>query len=121
MPCVHGLDEMNCPMCRIDKSSFPKELFNTKIQDLNSKSPYIGQFMKDTDSLKKDLGLSANIPEPFSMNLHAIPKMSMEPPIFTNELFVKRLKEIDIIKSDTFGISKKVSLLEPELKVEKDK
>ncbi len=121
MTCAHGLDEINCPICRIDRVSFPKEMFDVKIQDLKPKNPFTVEFSKDIEVLNKDLGLRIKIPEPFSVNLHSTPNLSLEPPIFSNELFLKRLKEIDVSKSDTFGITKKTSLLTPEFKLEKEK
>jgi hypothetical protein len=43
-----------------------------------------------------------------------------EIPNFENKMFKDRLKEIDIAKSDLFGISKKIPLESPEWKFEEE-
>ena len=30
MPCIHGLDEINCPMCRLTRASLPNSTLNIK-------------------------------------------------------------------------------------------
>ncbi len=123
MPCIHGLDEINCPTCRMTKSTIPesvlkiKELYNNELRPYN---PHFNKYNNEKDDLLKDLNPKKDHLYP---NLsHTLPKPNLlnEIPNFKNNKFLERLKEIDITNSDVFGISKKISLEGPELKVEKE-
>jgi hypothetical protein len=65
---------------------------------------------------KNDVNLNPRL-----INLIPKPNVINEIPSFKNQLFLERLREIDISKSDVFGISKKIGLLSSELKVKKKK
>ena len=123
MPCIHGLDEINCPTCGMIKSSIPesflkiKELYNNELRPYN---PHFKKHNIEKEDLLKDLNpkkehldsiLSYTLPKPNLLN---------EIPNFKNNKFLERLKEIDITNSDVFGITKKISLKSPELKLEKE-
>ena len=123
MPCIHGLDEINCPTCRMIKFNLPESVFKIKDLYYNELRPYNPHFKKhniEKEDLFKDLNpkkeyLDPNLP-------HTFPKQYLlnDIPNFNNNKFLERLKEIDITNSDVFGISKKISLKSPELKVEKE-
>ena len=123
MPCIHGLDEINCPTCRMTKSTIPesvlkiKELYNNELRPYN---PHFNKYNIEKDDLLKDLNPKK---EHLNQKLsHTLPKPNLlnEIPNFKNNKFLERLNEIDITNSDVFGISKKISLKSPELKVEKE-
>ncbi len=123
MPCIHGIDETNCPICRITESSVPikypnlKEVYNNDLKPCN---PHLEHLFSENKNLQNELfsqnfanlnpGLIKQIPKPNVIN---------EIPSFKNQLFLERLREIDISKSDVFGISEKIELLSSELKVKK--
>ena len=121
MPCAHGLDEINCPTCRIVKSSLPiNSLKSIKSPALKIESP----FFKKSNQLQKELSkevtahrLEINHP---SLNLISKPPSITETPNFGNKLFLKRAEELDIFKDDNFGISKKIALGSPEWQFEEE-
>ena len=120
MPCIHGLDEINCPTCRTLKSLIPENQIKLNKRNLKPES----QFNK-LYSIKKDKFLNDLIPNKAQSNsslINIIPKPNFvnEIPNFENKMFRDRLKEIDISKSDLFGISKKIPLETPEWKFEEE-
>jgi len=121
MTCIHGLDERNCPTCRILKSTKPINTIKAK----NVGLPELGNplFKKNSelkneivkDLVNKRLNLTINPP-------NTIPKPTLitEIPNFENKLFFERVKDLDISKEDTFGISKKIPLKNPEWHFEEE-
>ena len=53
-----------------------------------------------------------------SLKARLKPTFLNELPNFENNLFLERLKEIDVSKADIFGFSKKIPLENPEWKFE---
>ena len=123
MPCIHGLDEINCPTCRMTKSTIPesvlkiKELYNNELRPYN---PHFNKYNIEKDDLLKDLNPKKEHLDSILSNPLPKPNLLNEIPNFKNNKFLERLEEIDISNSDIFGISKKISLKSPELKVEKE-
>ena len=119
MPCIHGLDEINCPTCRILKSSIPlsrNRLRNLSIPTLN-------------DSLsRKNINLEKKLIDEITVkkktfhppNLISKPRFINEIPNFRNELFLERSEELDITKEDNYGITKKIPLENPEWQFEEE-
>ncbi len=119
MPCVHGLDENNCPTCRIIKSTLP---FNSpksiKSPALKIVSPFFNRDNRLQEMLSKDITAKKfNITHP-SINVISKPPFLNETPHFEphfeNKIFLERAKELDISKDDNYGISKKIQLESPE-------
>ncbi len=119
MTCIHGLDEINCPTCRILKSAVP--LNGIKLNKLN--------FPKLNDSLsRKKINPEKKIIDeiivkkgnPIPPNPILKPSFINEIPNFRNELFFQRSKELDITKEDNYGITKKIPLENPEWKFEEE-
>ena len=113
MTCIHGLDEINCPMCRILKSTAPLKEFNQKNKDfLKIKHP----LFKNNKNLDEKLisEITAKKTGLHSPNFISKPHFINEIPNFRNELFYERVKELDLTKEDNFNISKKISLENPE-------
>ena len=119
MPCIHGLDEANCPTCRIMAASIPKESFNIKnahLNELKPESPFLKINIAEKKQFINDLLPNSKIPGPVSINPIHEPNLITENPDFQNRLFQERLKELDITKSEVFKISQKVKLENPEWK-----
>lgn len=119
MTCIHGLDEINCPTCRILKSAVPlrgiklSKLAFPKINDsLSRKNMNLEKKLIDDITFKK------GIPHP--PNLISKPSFINEIPNFRNELFLERSKDLDIAKEDNYGITKKIPLESPEWKFEEE-
>ena len=123
MPCIHGLNEINCPTCRTVKSSVPENLLKiNKLynNDLKPYNPHFVQYNIDNEDFLKDLRpqkehLNLNISDAFLK-----PNLLNETPNFKSNLLLDRLKELDITNSDIYEISKRRSLKSPELKLEKE-
>ncbi len=120
MPCIHGLDEINCPLCRITQASLPKiPLYADSMQNdlLNPKHPLFRQNSNKKQESIDNLNLKRSplIPKAISK-----PNMITDLPNFENKMFLERLNEINIAKSDKFGISKRIPLGSSELKLKKE-
>lgn len=118
MTCIHGLDDINCPICRMDRNSEPKSGLKPSSPELKATSP---QLLKDS---KKKYQLHSNLnPLKVKPNIKLInppsnPLLLNQLPSFKNKLFQERLDALDLGKLDKFGISKKTTLENPEYKLE---
>ena len=119
MTCIHGLDEVNCPTCRILKSTTPLKtpsLKNTNILKIehptfkNNKN-LSQKLINEITSKKTGLNTPNYISKPRFIN---------EIPNFRNELFFERVNELDLVKEDNHGITKKIPLESPEWKFEEE-
>ena len=123
MPCIHGLDEINCPTCRTVRSSVPENLLKINMlydNGLKPYNPHFEQYNIENEDFLKDLRpqkehLNLNISDAFLK-----PNLLNEIPNFKSNLLLDRLKELDIINSDIYEITKRRSLKSPELKLEKE-
>jgi len=118
MTCIHGLDENNCPICRVLKSTAPKDFLNiNKSPFSHIENPFFKKNSKLKDEISKEIipkkinGFTSPIQKPPLIN---------EIPYFQNKLFLERIKELKISNEDTFGISKKIKLESPEWKFEEE-
>ncbi|MBY9007800.1 MAG: hypothetical protein KGD63_13745 [Candidatus Lokiarchaeota archaeon] len=119
MPCNHGLDEINCPICRIANHTTPKNLIReNKIR--------INPLKQENQIFKDNISEKILFNERLSRN-HSLSELKIIKPIktapflneipdFKNKMFMKRLQEIDLKNPDKFGISNKNSLESPEWK-----
>ena len=123
MTCIHGLDENNCPTCRIAKSSIPKSQEKIKSLYNNDLTPNNSLF-EQTRSNKQDISsdLSSHDTHFKLKSINIIPNARLlnSIPNFENKMFLERLNELSANKSDVFKISKKTSLLSPELKIKEE-
>ncbi len=117
MLCIHGLDESNCPTCRILKSTVPLKGISFKktnflnINDLFSKKNInLEKKLKDEITSKKGSSVNSRIN---TLLINQIPN-------FRNEFFLKRFKYLDISKEDKYGITKKMHLENPEREFEEE-
>ncbi|MFX1343739.1 MAG: hypothetical protein ACFFBC_14765 [Promethearchaeota archaeon] len=121
MPCIHGLDEMNCPTCRIIKSTLPiNSIKSMKSPALKIESPFFRSDNRLQDKVLKEITknkMEINHP---SLNLIPKPTHLNEIPNFENKILLERANELDISKDDNFGITKRISLENPEWKFEEE-
>ncbi len=123
MTCIHGLDESNCHTCRIIKSQLPEEkkkLDSRNINYLKPEHPVLRQSYKKKDEFEKDLMLTREPMSPKFINPIMKPSMLNELPSFENRMFQDRMAELNLDKSDIFGISKRIPLESPEWKFKKE-
>jgi len=123
MPCIHGLDEINCPSCRIMKSSLPK--YNNKINELytnslKSESPFFKINSKENENFVNEIKPILPDLHKNSINLISTPSLLNKLPSFENKMLLERLGEIEVFKSDFFNLSETTSLANPEWKVKKE-
>jgi len=115
MTCVHGLDENNCPTCRIVKSTLPiNSLKSIKSPALKIESPFFRRENRLDEKISKELTARKLKITHSSLNLISRPPSISEVPNFENKIFLERAKELDILRDDNFGISKKIQLESPE-------
>ena len=119
MTCIHGLDELNCPTCRILRSSTPpngirmKEINFLKPNEMTSKKSFnLNEKLIDEIKINKT--------KSYPPNLILKPKFINEIPNFRNKLSLVKFEELDITRDDNYGISKKIPLKNPEWKFEKE-
>ena len=123
MPCIHGLDDINCPTCRIMKFSLPKN--NNKINELytNSlklESPFFKLNSKENENFVNEIKPILPDLHKNSINRILTPRLLNKLPSFENKMLLERLGEIEVSKSDVFNLSETSSLANPEWKVKKE-
>jgi hypothetical protein len=121
MPCIHGLDEINCPTCRTAKSTFP----NNVLRGIKKPNIKIGNpFFKKNDRLDQKITreITAKKLNTISPPVSPISKPFLinEIPNFENKILRDRFQELDISKEDNFEISKKIPLESPEWQFEEE-
>ena len=121
MPCIHGLDEANCPSCRIMRSSLPKntdKISELYFNPLKPETPFLQSNMKETEQVIN--GKKPNFPDlhKTSINVILTPNLLNKPPSFENKMLKERLDQIDVSKSEIFKISEISALASPEWKKE---
>lgn len=111
MSCIHGLEEGNCPDCRILKSTMPfKGLNPQETRLINITNPLFQKNRNLDDRVKKDLLRRRLDLTPNLLNRVPHPTLINDIPKFENRMFLNRINELDVTKEDAFGISKKVPL-----------
>lgn len=119
MTCIHGLDEINCPTCRILKSSVPLNGISSKKSILPTFNMLLSRkkINHEKELIDELTPLKKNIHHP---NFITKPSFINEIPNFKNKLFLERSKELDISKEDNYGITKKIPLESSEWKFEEE-
>lgn len=121
MICKHGLDEINCPICRISTSTRPFNDLNLELINANplkTENPFFKKQISNKQKLERNITHIQNDLKPNF--IHKIPEINRlnQIPDFENKIFNEQLEKMDISKSDKFGISKKISLTKPKLDLE---
>ncbi|MHA1643015.1 MAG: hypothetical protein ACTSVX_09810 [Promethearchaeota archaeon] len=122
MTCIHGLDEIFCPICRIHRSILPLNLigrFRLNISALRPEKEFLQKILnRREDFKKKAFHNSFKVNESFSPLIHEL-KVPILNNKFENIMFHKRLKEIDVNNLDEHGISRKIKLNNGKLDLKK--
>ncbi|MFX0081928.1 MAG: hypothetical protein ACFE94_09265 [Candidatus Hodarchaeota archaeon] len=121
MPCIHGLDEINCPMCRTAKSTFPKNtLSRMKKPNIMIGNPFFNKNERLNQKITKEI--IAKKSNTLSPPVSPISKAFLinEIPNFENKILKDKFQELDISKEDNFGISKKIPLESAEWQFEEE-
>lgn len=120
MKCIHGFDIINCPICRINSSMVPSNILEPKRNQLLRKdNPLLRENLDINQALLKEL-LPLQKESPLkSFQQISKPKLINTIPNIKDSLFKKRLNELDIAKSDKFGINKRVKVKSPEFEFDK--
>jgi len=125
MVCIHGLDEENCPICRMSKHTYPSKY----IQDLKDVENPLRESLKQ--SLRTDFKQPPNLkkkltPKNSFSHIRGLTSFSRSPfinklPEFKNTIFIKRMEEIDINNPNKYQLSKKMPLENPDWKLKTDR
>ena len=119
MTCIHGLDDINCPTCRIIRSSIPLKGISLKNTNFLNATNFLSKKNINLEKKLTDEITSKNVnvhpPNPISK-----PTFINEVPNFKNELFLERFKGLELVKEDTHGITKKIPLESPEWEFEEE-
>ena len=120
MTCIHGLDEINCPICRINNFSIPDNFLKVKENQIfRNDNPLFRKSSDIKQKLLKDLS-PRQIKSPLEpWSLISKPNLINIHPNIKKSLFQKRLNELDISKSDKFGINKRIKVKSPEFEFDK--
>ena len=124
MTCIHGLEEENCPTCRLIRFNVPDAPITPDITRRNVLKPDQSAYGKRSSmrhGLLKELDSKSRV-SPLHLNqVDVHPKILNSLPDFKNRMFLERLKNIDLLKKDEHGISRKMELENPGWKfTEKD-
>lgn len=132
MSCIHGLDNNNCPICRISKSTIPNTPLtknSVKIENLRPENPFLKKHFENKKQSEEYLtknnpllnpNLINPLPKPNLINPLPKPNLINKIPDFKNEDFIKNLDDLSLNGLDTHGITKKVNLESPTLKLDED-
>ena len=118
---MHGLDNYNCPICRMTKSTVPRVPISTdtaKVEDLRPENPFYKKYLANKNQTERDLSKSKNLLQPHLINPLPTPSLINKTPNFENKEFISKLEELKIERLDKYGVSKKVELQSPNLKLD---
>lgn len=119
--CIHGLVDNNCPICRINASTIPIESNKIKNVHHNELKPYFHDSKLNSDITNNIVPKIYHHNDSLEMNvINPIPEVKIlnKLPNFKNRMFLERLNELNLDKSDIFDLVKKESLESPEWKFE---
>ena len=115
------MDNNNCPICRISKSTIPntpiaKNL--VKIEYLRPENPFFKNHIENKKQSVEYLTKNNTLLNPSLINPLPVPNLINKIPNFENNDFRKKLDELDLKGLDTHGISKKINLESPTVKLD---
>ena len=118
LPCIHGMDDINCPICRISNGSIPKDsLSKIKFEQNNIfiKSPFLDDFSAKNEKFENDINTRTNLLQPNLINPLPNPNLINQINSFQNTTLEEQLNKQDLEKLDTHGITKKIPVKKGEL------
>jgi DNA phosphorothioation-dependent restriction protein DptG len=89
-----------------------------KIEDLRPENPFYKKYLANKNKTETDLNNRGNLLQPHLINPLPTPNLINNLPNFENKEFVNNLNELNIEKWDKYGVSKKVKLESPNLKLD---
>ena len=123
MSCIHGLDNNNCPICRISKSTIP----NTPItksslesENIRPENPFFRNHIKNKKQNEEYISKNNTLLNPNLINPLPVPNLINKIPTFENKDFMKKLDALDLKGLDPHGISKKIKLESPTVKLDEE-
>ena len=123
MSCIHGLDNNNCPICRISKSTIPNTPIaknSIKIENLRPENPFFKNYSENKKQSEEILTKNNTLLKPNLINPLPVPNLINKIPNFENKDFMKKLDALDLKGLDPHGISKKIKLESPTVKLDED-
>ena len=123
MLCIHGLDYNNCPICRISKSTIPNTPIAenlVKFENLRPENPFFKNHIENKKQSEEYLTKKNTLLSPNLINPLPVPNLINKIPTFENKDFMKKLDELDLKRLDTHGISKKINLESPTVKLDEE-
>ena len=123
MSCIHGLDNNNCPICRISKSTIPNTPIakkSGKIENLRPENPFFKNHLENKKQSEEYLTQKNTVLSPNLINPLPVPNLINSIPNFENKDFMNKLDKLDIKELDTHGISNKVNLESPTVKLDEE-
>jgi len=124
MSCIHGLDNNNCPICRISKSTIPNTPIAKnpiKIENLRPENPFFKNYMGKKKQSEEYLTKNNTLLRPNLINPLPVPNLITKIPTVENKVFMKKLDALNLKGLDPHGISKKIKLESPTVKLDEVK
>lgn len=118
---MHGLDNNNCPICRMTRSTVPRTPIHdntTKSEDLRPGNPFFRKHLSNKKQTEDYLTKTNKSLQPNLINPLPTPNLINTIPSFESKELMKRLDELDIKSLDIYGIANKVKLEKPDLKLD---
>jgi len=123
MSCIHGLDNNNCPICRISRATIPNTLIvkkSVKIENLRPENPFFQNHIENKKQSEEYLTKKNTLLSPNLINPLPVPNLINRIPNFENKDFMKKLDALNLKGLDTHGISKKIKLESPTVKLDEN-
>ena len=123
MSCIHGLDNNNCPICRISKSTIPNTPIaknSIKVENLRPENPFFKNYIEKKKQSEEYLTENNTLLRPNLINPLPVPNLITKIPTFENKDFMKKLDALDLKGLDPHGISKKIKLESPTVKLDEE-
>ncbi len=123
MSCIHGLDNSNCPICRMSKFTIPNTPITkspTKIENLRPENPFFKNHLENKKQSEEYLTQKNTLLRPNLINPLPIPNLITNIPNFENKDFMKKLDELNLKGLDPHGISKKINLESPTVNLDEE-
>ena len=123
MSCIHGLDNNNCPICRMSKSTIPNTTIAkkaVKIENLRPENQFFKNHLENKKRSEEYLTKNNTLLNPNLINPLPVPNLINKLPTFENKDFVKKLDDLNLSGLDPHGISKKIKLESPKVKLDEE-
>ena len=91
-----------------------------KIENLRPENPFFKKHLSNKNRTEEYLTKSNKLLQPHLINPLPTPNLINTVPNFESKELRTKLNELDIEKLDTYGVSKKVKLEKPNLKLDDD-